>query len=261
MPPPRSTRPAAAAPPPRRCYGSPARCRSPRSPRRIARIVAGAMTEILDVPATAVMLWDDEAPRSTSRVVSRAGRSRPPRSSTRSSSRPPSFRNLAALLEADGARIVPARRRRRPNPIVAELAAAGLPDRWRVAPIRAHDGEFSGLAIAAITDAHHHRADTVIERLVAIGDQAATAVQNAQLLEQIRHQAVHDNLTGLANRALFDEELDKTLARARRRRHTGQRAVRRPRRLQVDQRPLRPRRRRPRPAHRRPAPRGGRPSG
>ena len=67
-----------------------------------------------------------------------------------------------------------------------------------------------------MTDAHHHRADAVIERLIAIGDQAATAIQNAQLLEQIRHQAVHDNLTGLANRALFDEELDKTLARARR---------------------------------------------
>ena len=32
----------------------------PTPPRRIARIVAGAMTEILDVPATAVMLWDDD---------------------------------------------------------------------------------------------------------------------------------------------------------------------------------------------------------
>ena len=102
-----------------------------------------------------------------------------------------------------------------PNPIVAGLAPLGVP-RLGVAPIRAHHGDLFGLAIAAMTDAHQGAEGTVIERLIAIGDQAATAVQNAELLDQIRHQAVHDNLTGLANRALFDEELDKTLARARR---------------------------------------------
>ncbi len=185
----------------------------PATPRRIARIVAGAMTEILDVPATAVMLWDDDG--TALRVAGRSGW--PVEASSfidRFELPAERFHTLAALLETDGARIValdasPA------GPIVAELAPLGVPT-LAVAPIRAHHGEFFGLAIAALTDAHQHRADTVIDRLIAIGDQAATAVQNAQLLEQIRHQAVHDNLTGLANRALFDEELEKTLARARR---------------------------------------------
>ena len=185
----------------------------PASPRRIARIVAGAMVEILDVPATAVLLWDEE--RTALRVVGRSGWPADTTAFVDAFELPTeTFRNLSALLEADGARIVQLDGAST-NPIVADLARLGFPT-VGVAPIRAHEGEFSGLAIAAMTDAHHHRSDAVIERLIAIGDQTATAIQNAQLLEQIRHQAVHDNLTGLANRALFDEELDKTVARARR---------------------------------------------
>jgi diguanylate cyclase (GGDEF)-like protein len=185
----------------------------PASPRRIARLVAGAMTEILDVPATAVLLWNDD--HTALRVAGRAGW---PADATRFVDAfelpAESFRNLPALLESDGARIV---RLDAPSasPIVAELGRLRVP-MLAVAPVRAHQGELYGLAIAAVTEDHEHRVDTVTERLVAIGDQAATAVQNARLLEQIRHQAVHDGLTGLANRALFDEELEKTLARARR---------------------------------------------
>ena len=43
----------------------------PSAPRRIARVVAGAMVEILHVPATAVLLWNDE--RSALRVAGRSG--------------------------------------------------------------------------------------------------------------------------------------------------------------------------------------------
>ena len=91
----------------------------PAGPRRIARIVAGAMTEILDVPATAVLLWNDDgrAPGRGPFGLAVRGRAR---SSTGSSSRPRTFRNLAALLETEGARIVHARRVVAPNPIVAD---------------------------------------------------------------------------------------------------------------------------------------------
>ena len=45
-----------------------------------------------------------------------------------------------------------------------------------------------------------------------VGDQASTALQKARLLETVRHQATHDALTGLPNRALFLDRLEAALA-------------------------------------------------
>ena len=53
-------------------------------------------------------------------------------------------------------------------------------------------------------------------RLLALSGQAATAIGNARLLERIRHQALHDALTGLPNRVLILDRVDSMLARARR---------------------------------------------
>jgi diguanylate cyclase (GGDEF)-like protein len=47
-----------------------------------------------------------------------------------------------------------------------------------------------------------------------VGDQASTALQKARLLETVRHQATHDALTGLPNRALFVERLAAALTTA-----------------------------------------------
>jgi diguanylate cyclase (GGDEF)-like protein len=52
----------------------------------------------------------------------------------------------------------------------------------------------------------------VLARLRGVGDQAATALQKANLLEAVRHQATHDALTGLPNRLLFVERLEAVLA-------------------------------------------------
>lgn len=52
----------------------------------------------------------------------------------------------------------------------------------------------------------------VLARLRGVGDQATTALQKARLLETVRHQATHDALTGLPNRALFLDALDQALA-------------------------------------------------
>ena len=63
----------------------------------------------------------------------------------------------------------------------------------------------------------------------------------------LRELASHDHLTGLANRALFNERLDRAVARHRRDAHRRGGDVLRPRRLQGHQRRARARRRRPRP--------------
>ena len=64
-------------------------------------------------------------------------------------------------------------------------------------------------------------AGDVLQRLRGVGDQAATALQRARLLETVRHQATHDALTGLPNRALFLDRLGEVLAATAPDQHVG----------------------------------------
>jgi diguanylate cyclase (GGDEF)-like protein len=50
-----------------------------------------------------------------------------------------------------------------------------------------------------------------------VAAQATTALQNGRLVDQITHQALHDQLTGLANRLQFADQLRKAVNRARQR--------------------------------------------
>ncbi len=56
----------------------------------------------------------------------------------------------------------------------------------------------------------------IAERLRGLAGQAAIAMHNARLLEEIRYQALHDSLTGLPNRVLILDRVEQAMARARR---------------------------------------------
>jgi diguanylate cyclase (GGDEF)-like protein len=57
----------------------------------------------------------------------------------------------------------------------------------------------------------------LLDRLSGVGAQASTALQNGRLVDEITHQALHDQLTGLANRMQFADALRKAVNRARQR--------------------------------------------
>jgi len=87
-----------------------------------------------------------------------------------------------------------------------------------VAPLFAA-GEFLGVIAANFSK---DAAPTTIhdpdlhERLCGLADQAATAIQNLELLEKVSHMAWHDALTGLPNRRLFEDRVEQELVRSRR---------------------------------------------
>jgi diguanylate cyclase (GGDEF)-like protein len=82
--------------------------------------------------------------------------------------------------------------------------------------IRRH-GELLGIACvyfddaAAVVDPAQ-----MLSLMTAVADQAATAIENAFLLERAQHQATHDDLTGLPNRALFEHAAERALAHGER---------------------------------------------
>ena len=58
--------------------------------------------------------------------------------------------------------------------------------------------------------------DAEQEMLLAFAHHASMALNDAKAMEEMRHMAYHDSLTGLPNRALFTEHLERSLARERR---------------------------------------------
>jgi diguanylate cyclase (GGDEF)-like protein len=85
------------------------------------------------------------------------------------------------------------------------------------------DGVFLGVATAGwrTGETPAQLAGDVLARLRGVGDQATTALQKARLLATVRHQALHDSLTGLPNRVLFLERFEAALPEARSGAHLG----------------------------------------
>ena len=71
------------------------------------------------------------------------------------------------------------------------------------------------LAVAVRERTERLRCSTdLLDRLSGVGAQAATALQNGRLVDLITHEAMHDQLTGLANRVQFTTELRQAVAHA-----------------------------------------------
>jgi diguanylate cyclase (GGDEF)-like protein len=91
-----------------------------------------------------------------------------------------------------------------------ELAAAIL------VPLIAGES-FLGVLIVSVLERPQRLRLTpdLLDRLSGVAAQATTALQNGRLVDQITHRAMHDQLTGLANRLQFTERLRAAIDRAR----------------------------------------------
>ncbi|HTC85968.1 MAG TPA: EAL domain-containing protein [Candidatus Acidoferrum sp.] len=103
---------------------------------------------------------------------------------------------------------------------------AGKPLRQAmVSPLRGESGLIGLMIIANRLTEGTSFADDDLRLLETLANQAAVALENGQLeqslhelsrlKEQLRHQAYHDPLTGLANRTLFGEQVNLRLASRR----------------------------------------------
>ena len=75
------------------------------------------------------------------------------------------------------------------------------------------NGEPVGLVVGDVVDRPERLCDDpeVPDRLRGLASQATIAIRNARLLESIRHQALHDSLTGLPNRTLILDRVEQML--------------------------------------------------
>ena len=122
-----------------------------------------------------------------------------------------------------------------PAPLVDEAWSSGTPDaraRGRRRPARPRaprrratsssrpitaDGEHLGVAVGEWGGGNDARIPTSTVRALAQASMhAALAFRNARLLGENERLATRDSLTGLANRRLFDESLQREVARAQR---------------------------------------------
>jgi diguanylate cyclase (GGDEF)-like protein len=96
----------------------------------------------------------------------------------------------------------------RGNAVLREVMNRTETDSFAVVPIIV-DREVAGLVVADIGGSLRGRfdPDELRERLSGLAGQASTAMRNARLLDQVRHQSLHDPLTGLANRELLSDRL------------------------------------------------------
>ncbi|HEX4760739.1 MAG TPA: diguanylate cyclase [Thermoleophilaceae bacterium] len=83
-------------------------------------------------------------------------------------------------------------------------------------PIVAHGHLLGMLTVSVHT--RRERLDPrqdLLDRLSGVAAHAASALENGRLIDRVTHQARHDGLTGLANRAFFAERMEAALSRAR----------------------------------------------
>jgi diguanylate cyclase (GGDEF)-like protein len=178
------------------------------STAEVAHTVAQALPAITECKTASVMLWDDDA-----------GALR--------------FEEIVGIPEADRHELLGTELRPADVPELAKMLTSLQPVQLTVdevgdvlrgmlerlglthfiaVPLLAA-GELLGVVTASWASSAPPSVDQgdLTMRLKGVSDQASSALQNARLVSAVRHQALHDALTGLPNRVLFTDRLEQAL--------------------------------------------------
>lgn len=97
------------------------------------------------------------------------------------------------------------------SPELAQLIGAVGAEAVTTVPLLAGDELMGVVTVGWARALTPRRRREALARVSGVADQVATALQNARLLATVEHQSLHDALTGLPNRALFNRLLEKEL--------------------------------------------------
>ena len=177
-------------------------------PEVLDAVVAGAH-ELLGDEVVGLRLLDKDDPRFLN-MVSSVGVTRPLRASLKRTPVGEGVGGRAVLedrlvivedYEHDGSAM---------GPFAAEHLQTAM-----AAPIH-EDGVPVGSIVVATYRAQRAYTESEQEMLQAFAHHASIALNDAKVVDQMRHMAYHDVLTGLPNRALFLEHLTRAVSNARR---------------------------------------------
>ncbi|MGA2929973.1 MAG: GGDEF domain-containing protein, partial [Solirubrobacteraceae bacterium] len=107
------------------------------------------------------------------------------------------------------------------DPVLRDLFARIGAVATIIVPLATPDSLLGVLAVSVMNRAERMQPNPdLLDRLSGVAAQATTALQNGRLVDQITHQALHDDLTGLPNRLHFADALGTAVSHARRRGET-----------------------------------------
>jgi diguanylate cyclase (GGDEF)-like protein len=176
----------------------------------VAERLAEAIPAVVDCRRATVMVWDSEMAALRYRGVTGVD-PKTEKFMRAAVIKADGMPELADMLATPSPRVIDAEGA---SPLLRATMEGARVQRVCFVPLMAR-GQFCGVVTAPVSTEREFSQDQW-ERLQGLADQGATALQNAQLVEHIHYQALHDGLTGTPNRVLLDDRLRTALAQARR---------------------------------------------
>jgi diguanylate cyclase (GGDEF)-like protein len=171
----------------------------------VSRRLCDAVPNVVDCDRVGVYLWDD----AHGAIVRRATSQRDPGAAPDGEwSIPIEPGGLLERLLRDVSREPMFINADEGDPVLQAMGAAIGAVASILVPISVRDEFLGFLTVSVMARPERLRPNPdLLDRLSGVAAQATTALENGRLLDQVTHQARHDGLTGLPNRATFTEYL------------------------------------------------------